>query len=175
VYAGDTDAEDGAERFLDRDLMVESANLAVLRAGLAYAAIYTSLPIDLAADLREITRATRATGDHIYGQESFDTERAVPINGLDELETMVMWPKLFRRLVSFFAAGFADLTDLDGWLREDPIQRDDRLLLPNGELGNMHDLVVIQATAMRLSVNPEEVTILPRLQSGTTDFPRLYE
>ena len=161
VYPGQPSHADGELTFLDRPLMMSSANLAVLGAGLAYAAIYTSLPIDLATDLRMVTREIRASSSRLYGRESFDTQTSSPINDLDELESMVMWPKLFRRLVSFFSSGHSALADLDQWLREDPVHRDDRLLLPNGELGNMHDLVVVERNAIRLALNPEEVTILP--------------
>jgi hypothetical protein len=161
VYPGDSAEPDGAPTFVDAELMRASANLAVLNAGLAYAAIYTSLPLDLAEEVRVDTRAVRARGDGIFGHESLDTTRSAPIAGLAELETMVMWPKLYRRLVTFFAAGRSDLEELDGWLREDIINRDDRLILTDGEFGNMHDLFTVEAGAMRMNHNPEEVTILP--------------
>jgi hypothetical protein len=97
----------------------------------------------------------------LYGQETFDTQRAAPIRNLDELETMVIWPKLFRRLAGFFSSGHADLGEFVDWLRADEIHRDDRVLLPTGEFGNMHDLVVIDNGTMRLRWDPEDVTILP--------------
>jgi hypothetical protein len=161
VYSGQAAHSDGESTFLDEGLIMQSANMAVVTAGLAYAAIYTSLPLDLANVIREQVREVRATGVGIFGQESFDTKKSAPIQGLDELEQMVMWPKLFRRLVSFFSSGHEDLRDFEDWLREDSIHRDDRLLLPTGELGNMHDLVVLDGDTLRLQWNPEEVTILP--------------
>lgn len=117
--------------------------------------------MDLTEEVRVDTRAVRTRGDGIFGQESLDTIRLAPIASLAELETMVMWPKLYRRLVTFFAAGRSDLAELDGWLREDIINRDDRLILPDGEFGNMHDLFTVEAGAMRMNHKPEEVTILP--------------
>lgn len=152
---------DGTRTFVDPGLMRSSANLAILNAGLAYAAIYTSLPLDLANDVRAVTGEIRSRRLGIFGRESLDTERSAHIDGLDVLETMVIWPKLYRRLVSFFSAGHSDLAELDRWLREDPINRDDRMMLPDGEFGNMHDLIVVENGALRMNYNPEDVTILP--------------
>jgi hypothetical protein len=141
--------------------MFESVNLAVLGEALAYAAIYTSLPVDLADSLRSKAEAVRAGQSGIFASEDLNTQQAAHVGSLDELERMAIWPKLFRRLVGFFASGFSDLGDFDAWLRADPTNRDDRLLLPNGELGNMHDLVIVEREAMRLQWEPERVTILP--------------
>jgi hypothetical protein len=73
----------------------------------------------------------------------------------------VIWPKLFRRLAAFYEEGHTDLADLDAWLRADPVDRDDRLLLPNQELGNMHDLIQVNGNQIRLTHLPEEVVIVP--------------
>ena len=72
-----------------------------------------------------------------------------------------MWPKLFRRLTSYFQGGHAGLAGFDAWLREDKKNRDDYLQLPNGEFGNMHDMVSTQGDTMRLNYRPEDVVILP--------------
>ena len=40
--------------------------------------------------------------------------------------------------------------------------RDDRLLLPDGEFGNMHDMYILENNIrIQLRVEPEEVIILP--------------
>ena len=161
VYPGNTPRSDEGPTFLDEARMFESMNLTVLEAGLAYAAIYTSLPVDLADSLRRKAEAVRAEQPGIFASENLNTQRTAQIRDLDELERMAMWPKLFRRLVSFFSSGFSELSDFDAWLRADPTNRDDRLLLPNGELGNMHDLVFVESEAMGLRWEPERVTILP--------------
>ena len=53
------------------------------------------------------------------------------------------------------------MADFNAWLREDPRDRDDRLLLPNRELGNMHDLILINGNSIRLAHRPEEIVIVP--------------
>ena len=41
----------------------------------------------------------------------------------------MIWPKLFRRIVPYLAAGFTDFDGFDAWLRADPVNRDDALFL----------------------------------------------
>ena len=77
----------------------------------------------------------------MWPQATATTERAAVIPGLAVLQELVIWPKLFRRLAPYFTQGHTDFAALDGWLRADPRNRDDRLLLPHLELGNMHDMI----------------------------------
>jgi hypothetical protein len=161
VYPGKPKEKDGKQIFLNDTMMLNSVNAAILTEGLAYAAIYTSLPIDLISALRKKTHAIRAKGLGVFGRESFDTKRSARIEGFDEIEQMVMWPKLFRRMASFFSSGGSKLSDLIDWLRADIINRDDRLQLPNGELGNLHDLIAIDSESIRMQYNSEDVIVLP--------------
>jgi hypothetical protein len=74
----------------------------------------------------------------------------------------VLWPKLFRRIVPYLAAGFQDFDGFDGWLRADPVHRDDALfLLDRLEPGNMHDVVHGEGDQIRLTVWPEDFVIEP--------------
>ena len=161
VYPGKPPAKDGKQKLLNDTMMLNSVNAAILTEGLAYAAIYTSLPIDLIDVLRKRTRDVRKKGLGVFGQESFDTNRFAHIDGFNEIEQMVMWPKLFRRLASFFSSGGSNLSEFIDWMREDIIKRDDRLQLPNGELGNLHDLIEINGENIKMQYNSEEVIVLP--------------
>lgn len=155
------DREDGKPVYLDKPLLDQSLNMGLIKASLAYAELYTSLPTDLAGHVMEAISVARQGGEAIWASEDVSTTRASVIDGLDKLQTLVMWPKLFRRLAVFFAEGYSLLADFDPWLRQDPIKRDDRLLLPNGELGNMHDLLIIEEQMLKLRYEPERVIILP--------------
>ena len=72
-----------------------------------------------------------------------------------------MFPKLYRRLEQYFAAGFDDLSGFDAWVRADPIHRDDRALLPTGEFGHLHDLYAVDSTGITLEFLPEDLTFEP--------------
>lgn len=162
VYPGGQNLADEEQTWLTTELMRQSVNIRLLEEGLAYAAIYTSLPVALAVGVREIARAVRAARRGFFDAEDVNTAQSASIRDLDELQSLVLCPKVFRRLVSFFASGLTDLGELDAWLRADPINRDDRLLLPNGEFGNMHDFMAVDGNRhLLLNFEPEEVTILP--------------
>jgi hypothetical protein len=78
------------------------------------------------------------------------------------LEQLVIWPKLFRRIVPYFAAVFANFDGFDGWLRADPVDRDDELfLLDRLERGNLHDIVHAAGDTIQMTVWPEEFIIDP--------------
>jgi hypothetical protein len=79
----------------------------------------------------------------------------------------VIWPKLFRRIVPYLAAGFPDFNSFDAWLRDDPVHRDDELLLIETlERGNMHDVVHGIGQQPRLTVWPEDFIISPDPQQA---------
>lgn len=164
VYPEDSslqNREDGKAVFLNPELLRQSLNMALVEAGLAYAELYTSLPADLVSYFVQAIDTERKADKGIWHDEHVSTTRATEIDGLAKLKTLVLWPKLFRRLAVFFVEGHTSLNDFDAWLREDPIHRDDRLILPNREFGNIHDLVVIEGDTLRLRHEPENVIILP--------------
>jgi len=73
-----------------------------------------------------------------------------------------MWPKLFRRIVPYLAAGFVDFNGFDAWLRADPVNRDDEVfLLDRLERGNLHDVIRGVGQTIQLTVWPEDFVISP--------------
>jgi hypothetical protein len=73
-----------------------------------------------------------------------------------------MWPKLFRRIVPYLAAGFSTFDGFDAWLRTDPVNRDDELFLLNRmERSNMHDVINASANQIQLTEWPEDFIISP--------------
>ncbi|MGB3587867.1 MAG: lamin tail domain-containing protein [Tunicatimonas sp.] len=163
VYTGDTAQVDGSQVFIEDSHVNQSLNYQLLEAGLVYPAFYTSLPTDLKQSLAQLVRNTKQENTGLWPESTANTERIANFTeGLTEIENLVMWPKLFRRLVRYVGAGFTNLSQLDAWLREDPINRDDRVLLPNGELGNMHDVIdVTSPLKLRMNYEPEDLVIVP--------------
>src|SRR5262245_41730190 len=149
------------EVFVDRQLMEKSINWKLIDAGLAYAELYTSMPLDLvrhmAKRVRELRQQPPANG--IWGQENVAVGQSfVWDKQIASLSGSVMFPKLFRRLVEY--AHFIATTRSRSkprfmtWLRDTNYarDRDDRLLLPplpgntdppNCEFGNLHDLIQV--------------------------------
>jgi endonuclease YncB( thermonuclease family) len=161
AFAGEHAGVDGTRVFVTPQMLDASLNLFMLREGHAYAAFYLTLPAELRAHLREVAIEARRARRGLWPQATATTELEARIGGLVDLQQLVLWPKLFRRLAPYFQEGHADFAALDAWLRQDPRNRDDRLLLPNLELGNMHDLIVEDANRVRLAYAPEDVVIVP--------------
>ena len=133
----------------------------LVAAGLAYVEPYDSMPISLVQHLRTIIATARAADMGLLGMENVSKTQSGRVPDLATLQTLIMWPKLFRRLTAYFSEGFNGLGQFDSWVRLDPVNRDDSLRLPNGEKGNMHDAYRVNGDTMTLVYNPEELLIAP--------------
>jgi endonuclease YncB( thermonuclease family) len=175
VYPNNPTFADGASIFLDNAGVDTSINAQLLAAGLVYPAFYGTLPATLREHLAEASRAARAANSGIWADSTADPAGKATIANLGVLTTLVIWPKLFRRLVPFFAAGNTSFDGFDTWLRADPVHRDDKLMFFNPpEPGNMHDLV--EASGQQIQINrwPEEFIIEPDpapAGTGPRDYP----
>jgi endonuclease YncB( thermonuclease family) len=158
VYTGKPKmkADDGDPVFVDADVLDESLNAAMVRDGLAYAELYSTMPLKLIERMRELIRTARDAGKGLWPDEDLTTGASVHPHNLADLSKLIMFPKLYRRLVAYFKAGNADLAGFDSWIRVDP-SRDDSALLPTGEMGNLHDLYKIGGDEIMLNHNPEEL------------------
>ncbi|HEX4815783.1 MAG TPA: lamin tail domain-containing protein [Nonomuraea sp.] len=164
AYAGDHAAPDGTSVFLDGPLLDDSVNAALLAAGLVYPAFYATLPADLRTHLAEMSAAARdkALPTGIWPRSTADPDGPAVVADLAAAEQLVMWPKLFRRIVPYLAEGFQDFDGFDAWLRADPVHRDDELfLIDRLERGNLHDVVRASGQQVQLTVWPERFIIDP--------------
>ncbi len=164
VYAGNPSLPDGSDVFLDEPLLDLSVNAKLLAAGHAYPAFYATLPATLRTHLAGVSRTARDNQPprELWARSTADPNGAATITDLDAVEQLVIWPKLFRRLVPYFAAGFANFDGFDGWLRADPVDRDDELfLLDRLERGNLHDIVHAAGDTIQMTVWPEDFIISP--------------
>jgi endonuclease YncB( thermonuclease family) len=164
VFEGVADEPDGSRVFLDAARVDRSVNARLLAAGQAYPAFYATLPGDLRAHLADVSRAARAARSPagIWPRSTADPDAAASVADLPALEELVLWPKLFRRIVPYLAAGFSDFDAFDAWLRADPTDRDDALfLLDRLERGNLHDVVRARGQTVQLTVWPEDFIIEP--------------
>jgi endonuclease YncB( thermonuclease family) len=176
VYPGEHPGPDGASVFVDEPLIDASVNAALLSAGHAYPAFYATLPAGLRKYLAKASRTARAAADPagLWPRATADPNRPAHISDLAAAQQLVIWPKLFRRIVPYFAAGFTDFDHFDAWLRDDPVHRDDQLfLLDRLELGNLHNVIDASGGQIRLTVWPEDFIISPDpARPGTPTVPR---
>jgi endonuclease YncB( thermonuclease family) len=163
-YPGDHPGPDGMTVFVDEALVDQSLNAQLLAAGHAYPAFYATLPVDLRIHLAKVSEAARAAQPPVglWPRSTADPDGPATVANLDGLEQLVLWPKLFRRIVPYLAARFPNFDGFDGWLRADPVNRDDELfLLDKLERGNMHDVVRGVGQQIQLLVWPEAFIISP--------------
>ena len=164
VFSGEHAGPDGRSVFLDDALVDQSVNAQLLAAGHAYPAFYATLPATLREHLAGGSEAARAAQSPagLWPRSTADPNGVAPIANLAALEELVIWPKLFRRIVPYLAAGFTDFDGFDAWLRADPVNRDDELfLLDRLERGNMHDVIRASGQQIQLTVWPERFVISP--------------
>lgn len=161
VFGGTTPRVDGERVFVDEALLDHSVNAQLVAAGLTYVEPYDSMPMALVRHLRTIVHAARNAHKELWPHENVTTDSPALIRSLADAQALIMWPKLFRRLVAYFDEGHVGLGQFDTWIRDDPIHRDDTLRLPDGEKGNMHDTYLIDGDTVRLRFRPEDLLIAP--------------
>jgi endonuclease YncB( thermonuclease family) len=162
VFGGTTALKDGKRLFVDGATLDQSVNAQLVVDGLVYVEPYDSMPMSLIQILRARVAAARVgAADGLWPSEDVTTKTATRISSLTEVQELVMWPKLYRRLVSYFREGNTGLGQFDAWIRDDMVRRDDTLRLPDGEKGNMHDTYLIKGDTLQLRFQPEELLITP--------------
>jgi endonuclease YncB( thermonuclease family) len=164
VFAGPAPYPDGSQVSLTEADADQSANLALLSGGLVYPAFYSTMPDDLREHIGAVAQAARAGAGplSLWGRTVAVPDAVACVTGRADLETLLIWPKLFRRLVSYFATGASDLGGLDAWLRADPVNRDDAVRLPRADRsGRLHDVLTLQDATVQLTVWPWELVIQP--------------
>jgi len=161
VFAGDHPSVDGSSIFLTPQMLGSSMNIFLLQQGHAYPAFYLTLPAELRDHLKAVVVTARNAPAGVWAHDTANTTSVAIIPNRDVMQQLAIWPKLFRRLAAYFQTN-TGLSALDGWLRADPRNRDDRLLLSNLELGNMHDMIAVTpGDNIGLNYAPEDVVIVP--------------
>jgi endonuclease YncB( thermonuclease family) len=160
VYTGGAPGQeaDGDFVFVSDSRLDASVNAVLVGEGLAYAELYSTMPLDLIQRMRQLITAARSARNGMWPSESLTEAKRIAPRSVADLSTLVMFPKLYRRLVAYFHDTHPDLSAFDTWVRADPVHRDDRALLPTGEMGHLHGLFDVDAGGMELRFLPEELT-----------------
>ena len=165
VYEGSDDipGDDGSTITLGTRLLDKSINTKLLADGHVYPAFYRTLPAKLREHLAVKSQAARAAKKGIWPRSTADLSNgAAEVLSLESLETLVMWPKLFRRLVDFLSSNNEGLSGFVPWLREDDATRDDRMYRLDTNKGvNFHEILTIDGDSIRLNVQFEQVIVEP--------------
>jgi hypothetical protein len=132
-----------------------SVNAQLIREGLAYAELYCTITLDLIHRMRQLVTDAR---DAKPGSGPPSTSPP------PQASRSPAWPTCRPRSCSpSCTAGWSStsrtatgLAAFDTWVRADPNR--DQLLLPTGEVGNLHDLYTVGPGGIALAELPENVT-----------------
>jgi endonuclease YncB( thermonuclease family) len=161
VYPGPADPglTDGDRVFVEEALLDRSVNAALVRAGLAYAELYSTMPFPLIGHMQDLVSQARTAGAGFWPREDVGITNPAQPTSVADLTDLVIFPKLYRRLVDYFTDQHTDLAAFDTWIRAQP-DRDDPAQLPTGERGNLHDLYQVDANGVSLRLLPEQLIFL---------------
>ena len=146
---------DGAEMFLDADLMRRSLNYRLIEEGLAYPTYYEGLFHDLRDALTEEVARARAKTLGVWAEDR--TTEGFDVEGLRSVtEEHVVLPKLFRRLVEYLREG-APLSGFKEWLEE---REEQVTVVSTAHFTHLDDLVEVggeTGNSVRMTEPPENL------------------
>jgi endonuclease YncB( thermonuclease family) len=160
VFADKTPPHDEKDFFLKPDTAERSVNYALAEAGHAFPGYYASLPADIRRRFGSATVAARTIPRGVWQKDV--SAAGFRATSAGDLEDLVIWPKLFRRLVGYFGSSTASLAGFDQWLRADPSRDDAMFILGLDEPGNMHDVVEYRNGRLKMKYRPEQLIITPQ-------------
>lgn len=158
AFPGDTDLGDGTIVELTPKSVEKSANVHLLQSGLAFPCFYKRLDLGVRQYLRDISRAARQTRAGILSRDQ--TTIGFETTSMGAVTRILMWPKLFRRLVEFFAGRSREPyreAVLKNFLASKTYDR--IWVAPDNRPARLLDVLVFSDSSIRLSVAPEDIVL----------------
>lgn len=159
VFRPDPNIQDGQEIFVNSKLVKKSVNFSVLKGGLAYPTFYDGLFYDLRELFADETQKARAKKKGLWAQDT--TNKFTQIIGLgDVVDTHVILPKLFRRIVSYLKAnvGIFDAQKFVAYLKKG---NEKVFILSKLHFTHFDNLIEVDPNGkIRLSEPPEDLVFL---------------
>jgi hypothetical protein len=147
---------DGDTLVLDGPLLRSSANYVQLLAGNAYPLFYETLFASLRAPLAAAARRAQRAQRGLWAADTSQT--GVDASSVASLaQGGVVFPKLFRRLVEFFAHGNATLA---GFLEFLAGKREQVLDLDTRNFTHFDNVLAVQGTTVRLTKPPARLVFV---------------
>ncbi len=167
AFAGDPDGADGARLTLKAALLRKSLNFKSLQSGNSYPLFYDSLFASLRATFAQAAQAARAAGKGIW-QDDRSNNGLAAANESDLEVRGVVYPKLFRRLTSYFDGGGAGLAGFLPWLAK---TKEQVLDLSTGNFTHFDNLLSVKSGKIRLTLEPEHLVFVSAKTTNTAVAP----
>lgn len=161
VYSGESQEQDGADVFLDSELLKKSINYKQLELGHAFPLFYDTLFSDLRSELSILVARVRDTGLNIWSNDV--TNIGATYLGKNSLETMPpLYPKLWRRLDKYSRdPDIHDPNVLDEFSDYLESLREERVFIVSESRSTGFDNVVhVESGKVKLKYFPEDLIIV---------------
>ena len=156
IFPGDSPLQDEDELLSHELPLEESINLKLIQLGLVYPTFYSSMQTDL---IDQFSTSTKTARNDKVGIWALDKTPKFTIWNKDTIENdIVILPKLFRRLISFFEReGTYD--NLEKYIKK---RRDKVLVRSSGEKKKLSDLMQINGREIMFPEKPENLIFNPK-------------
>jgi len=156
VFAGDAALNDGDEAPLSALPMDACVNVKMARMGLVYPTFYSSMEDDLLELFTDIITTAR---QNLTGLWALDKTPDFTLwNATTTTDDIVILPKLFRRLTSFYEES-SDFSQLESYLAK---QGDVLLLRKTGQKVRLVDILMINDRNIKFPFKPEDLIFDPK-------------
>lgn len=156
LFPANVPLTDGAVLDMSELPLEKSVNYLLLREGLVYPTFYTSTEPLVLDKFRTATERARIAGRGLW---AIDRTPDFTIWDTRTIQDSVMiLPKLFRRLVGFFDR-YQDFKELPGYMIR---QQDDLQLINNPTPRSLASLMTIKGRRLKLKVNVEDILFSPK-------------
>jgi len=152
AFTGSPPEADGAEVFLDEEILRTSLNYLSVERGLAYPTYYKGLFSDLREEMTAAVNRAREAGAGVWAVDR--TNKGFLVEGMDSVtDEHVILPKLFRRLARFLEAG-GPVSGFGGFLEA---QAEEVMILPAAHATHFDTVVEVEDDVVRMTEPPENL------------------
>ncbi len=134
----------------------DSINFQLVREGLVYPTFYTTTDRVFEEKIRAVVTRARKTKRGIWSIDKTPDFSLLDIRALQE--DILLMPKLFRRLVSFFD-NYSDFGKLEEYMKK---QRDNLVLWDGTKKKSMADLMKISGRRIQMTTPVEDILFSPK-------------
>lgn len=134
----------------------KSVNFLLAREGLVYPTFYTTTDRLLAEKIRAVVARARKTKRGIWSIDRTSDFQLFDIRTLQE--DVLIFPKLFRRLVNFFQ-NYAEFEKLEEYLKK---QRDNLVLWDGKKARSLADLMSVKGRRLQMKTPIEDILFAPK-------------
>jgi endonuclease YncB( thermonuclease family) len=156
VFTGDSPDPDGANIFLESELLKQSVNYQLLAEGLVYPMYYETLYKELRDEMTEVVKAARQSDKGIWADDASSKGVTIkpPVN-LAELPPI--FPKLWRRLESFYGRPSNKTKTVQEFVKSLAQGRDRLFTVPDQRSIKFSTAMEVSKGKIKLIYNPEDM------------------